>query len=195
MSRLKTLRRLARVILPAVAVSFVSISNAAHVASGGTPYLTTVGPPSLRFAPSPDRGVITPTYYSLADSQPKKPEVAVAAPGVKPVITPPAQPVVAPEPSRADDLSEIAVFPPSTNGTMITSSSPPAALPFTPPPDIGGAIDNTVVTPEMLLDYLKPSPVGTGNAAQTAVVVPVKLGFVPPTPATAPSSQAVYKKE
>jgi hypothetical protein len=59
-----------------------------------------------------------------------------------------------------------------------------------------GPADNTVVTPEMLLDYLKPSPGGTGNAAQSAVVVPVKLGFIPPLmPTTDRSSRAVYKKE
>lgn len=205
MSRLKTSRRLARVIVPVVVVWIALISNAARVASNGTPYLTSVGPPSLRFAPAPERGVFTPTYYSLSDSQPKKaevkPEIATAAPGTKP----PAQPAVAPQSKPVETAPEIAVFPPSTNGSEMTSSSPPAAPPalaFTPPPDAAGAnqvsgpADNAVVTPEMLLDYLKPSPGGTGNATQSAVVVPVKLGFVPPTPATAPpSSRAVYKKE
>lgn len=193
MSRLKTSRRLARVIIPVVAVLFALISNAARVASNGTPYLSSVGPPSLRFAPTQERGIFAPTYYSLADSQPKKAEVAAAAPGAKPVTSPATPP--------ADNISEIDIFPPSTNGTEMTSSSPPAAPAFTPPPDVDGAnqisgpADKMVVTPEMLLDYLKPSPGGTGNAAQSAVVVPVKLGFVPPTPVTTPSSRAVYKKE
>jgi len=204
MSRLKTLRRLARVLVPVVAVLFALISNAAHVVSGGPPYLSTIGPPSLRFAPDKDRGMFTPTYYCLADSQPKKPEIkpeiATAAPGTKPdTKVPPLALPAAAAIKPVEPAPEIAVFPPSTNGSMMTSSSPPTALPaltFTPAPDAGGdRPDNTIVTPEMVLDYLKPAPGGTGNAAQSAVVVPVKLGFVPPTPTTAPSSQAVYKKE
>jgi hypothetical protein len=146
--------------------------------------------------------MFTPTYYSLSDSLPKKPEVAVAAPGTKPDTN--SQPAVASKPVTDDNTPDIAIFPPSTNGTEMTSSSPPTAPPvmaFTPPPDangpnqVSGPPDKTVVTPEMLLDYLKPSPGGTGNAAQSAVVVPVKFGFIPPTSATVPSSQAVYKKE
>ena len=50
------------------------------------------------------------------------------------------------------------------------------------------------VTPEMLAEYLKPSPPGKDNSSPAAVA-PVKLGFTPPPPAADNQSRAVYKNE
>jgi hypothetical protein len=193
MSRLKTSRRLARVILPVVAVLFSLVSDASH----GTSYLSSVGPPNLRFEPIHDRGIIVPTLYAFADSMPVKAEVSTAAAGAKPDMKPEAKP----ESKPVASTPEIVIFPPSTNGTVITSSSP-IILPTQPPPPTPGGFyppsgpnDNTIVTPEMLLDYLRPARGGTGNAAQVPGDAPMRFGFVPPTPMTDKSSQSVYKKE
>lgn len=192
MSRLKSSCRLARVTLPVAGACFILMAGTSH----GTSYLNTIGPPNLRFAPSPERGTIVPTLYSFADSRPVKTEVAVAKPADKPAD----KPVVKPEPKVAAVTPEIVISPPATNGTVVTSSSD-AATPIQPTPIMEGAnptpgtADTTIVTPEMLLNFFKPQPGGTGNAAQTTVVVPGKLGFIPPAPMTDHSSRAVYKKE
>ncbi len=189
MSRLKTSRGLARVFIPGVAAWLIFFSDVSRgiVSLPSPPYLTTVGPPNLRFSPSQERARQVPTYYTFADSLPPKPEVAAAPAAPKPDIS----------------TNAIGIFPPSTNGTVITSTSPssldtanPVQVSSGPAPasDLNPA-DVSVVTPEMLLQYLKPAPGGTGNAAQPVVVAPVKLGFIPPAPTTDHSSQAVYKKE
>lgn len=54
--------------------------------------------------------------------------------------------------------------------------------------------DPSIVTSAMLADYLKPSSPGKNNNSP-AVVVPVKLGFTPPTPAADNQSRAVYNNE
>ena len=61
------------------------------------------------------------------------------------------------------------------------STPPPTSLPainFAP-----GGTDPSIVTPEMLVGYLKPSSAGKINSSRNnspAAVVPVKLGFTPP---------------
>jgi hypothetical protein len=49
-------------------------------------------------------------------------------------------------------------------------------------------IDNSAVTPQMLIDYLRP--MGRGS-----VFVPINIGFIPPTPNVIQPSRAVYKSE
>lgn len=49
-----------------------------------------------------------------------------------------------------------------------------------------------VVTPQMLVEYFRPTP-GTTNGVGITVVVPGDVGFTPP--GTRPSSQAIYKAE
>lgn len=196
MSRLKSSCRLARVVLPVAGACFILMA----ATSRGTSYLTTIGPPNLRFAPSPERGTIVPTLYSFADSRPVKIEVAVAKPADKPAVKPADKPVAQPEPQPKAAAPEIVISPPATNATEVTTSSD--AAPPVPPPlgDMGanpmpGTAGTTIVTPEMLLNFFKPVPGGTGNAAQTTVLVPGNLGFIPPVPTTDHSSRAVYKKE
>lgn len=192
MSRLKTSRRLARVKLPVAAAFLIILSDVSH----GTEYLASVGPPELRFAPSSERGTLVPTLYCLADSLPKI-EVSVAKPAPKTESKPaPAPQIVFPSSSPVP-TNAIAVFPPSTNNTVMTSSSPPPLsqpsyistdqMPEPPP--------NTAVTPEMFLDYLRPRPGGTGNATQPPDAGMPRPDFVPPVPVTGPSSRSVYKNE
>lgn len=141
-------------------------------------YLQRVGPPGLRFE---TRGLsensAAPTHYSLAEPKPatiKIPASETAAAVVKissaPTNTAPTAPAV---------VKNNAIPPsPSLN------------------PEIFGPnmTDLTIVTPEMLAEYLKPSSPGKDNSSPAAVV-PAKLGFTPPTPADDQQSRAVYKNE
>ena len=183
MSRLHKLRGRARVIFPAVVSAVFVISATLR----GNSYLSSIGPPSLRFESPQTHRSLVPTEYSFADSLPVKVEKAV----IPQPATVPTHPVVD---------NAVKIFPASTNSATSqivvasTDSTQPAATSdqANPAPNMG---DMTIVTPEMLVDYLKPAPGGTRNAAQTGVVLPGKLGFTPPATVAAPSSQAIYKKE
>lgn len=191
MSRLKKSRRLAWFIFFVVAVLI-----AVPAMSRSNSYLSSVGPPNLRFESSQTRGTLVPTVYFLSESKPVKTEIAEI----------PAAPAALSKTLRVplEEADSIKIFPPATNdaGSTIIASSPdsiPSATTSIDGSPISDASEEiSVVTPQMLLNYLKPAPVGTGNADQTAVIVPVKFGFVPPAPVTSQtnhSSQAIYTKE
>jgi hypothetical protein len=187
MSRLETLRLSGQML-------FLAITGAAAVAScaGGQgsvalrqppvppptqAYLLVVGPPDLRFAATSAHENIAPTRFFPAETNLTKVEILPAA----------------------ADLADN--FPIPTNAAPLTtvvmkadSTPPPASLPSVNFSPVG--TDPSIVTPQMLVDYLKPTSPGKNNNSPS-VVVPVNLGFTPPTAAPAPdnSSRAVYKNE
>jgi hypothetical protein len=80
--------------------------------------------------------------------------------------------------------------PTATNATPVmaslntTNSSDKASSPNMFVPAIGDA----VITPQMFVDYLKP-------AAGGSVIVPIYIGFIPPTPTVVQPSRAVYRSQ
>jgi hypothetical protein len=140
-------------------------------------YLLRVGPPNLRYeSAGPRENKIAPTRYALAESQPAKIEM--------------------PPPGNAVDAVAISSVPanavPATPMVVKTGSVSPTsglnAVNSAP-----GVTDQTVVTPEMLADYLKPLP--GGNDGTPAVGAAAKLPFTLPTLMPDHSSRAVYKSE
>jgi hypothetical protein len=136
-----------------------------YEACGGGAYLPCVGPPGLRFetipVPSPSSAMI----FTL--SVPKDNFAAIRAT----------------EP-----------HPPATNSILTAASSVNIA---NSPENVSGgsnpiipmpATDDSVVMPQMLLDYLRPT-------AHGAVFVPINFGFIPPVPVIIQPSRAVYKSQ
>jgi hypothetical protein len=146
-------------------------------------YLTVVGPPDLRFASGNAHENIVPTRFTPAGTNLAETEI--------------------PLPGSAVGLEKNILLP--TNAApaaavvrQADSTPPPASLPpvnFAP-----GGTDPSIVTPDMLVGFLKPSSSGKINSSRNnnpAVVLPMNLGFTPPTAMPAPdnSSHAVYKTE
>ena len=136
-------------------------------------YLLRVGPPNLRFESSHARAVATPTRYALTESSPSELAVATAPPIAIPTNVVPITTVV----TKADST------PTPTPATTPTLNLTPSGA------------DPSIVTSAMLADYLTPTAPGKNNSSRPAVVVPVNLGFTPPTPAADNPSHAVYKSE
>ena len=143
-------------------------------------YLLRVGPPNLRFeSAGPPGNMAAPTRFPLTESKPATMEI--------------------PPLGNAADAVKMPSAP--TNAVSIAPVVVPAES-ISPSPNLNAAnfapsqTDPTIVTPGMLADYLKPSSPGKNNNSPS-VVVPVNLGFTPPTAAPAPenSSRAVYKNE
>jgi hypothetical protein len=145
-------------------------------------YLLVVGPPDLRFATGSAHENIVPTRFSPAETNLVKIET----------------------PSGGNAMEPENNFPIPTNAApaavvMKADSTPP---PLSLPPEnfAPGATDPSIVTPEMLVGFLKPASSGKINNSRNnspAVVMPMNLGFTPPTAVPAPdnSSRAVYKNE
>jgi len=175
MSRLEQLRVSGQIIFLVAAGAAVG----APCADNG--YLTVVGPPNLRFASGHARDKFTPTQFYPADTNLAKIEIPPAANAADPVKSF----------AIPTNTAPVAAVVMKADSTPPPTSSPP--INFSP----SGA-DPTIVTSEMLTDYLKPSPSGRGgrdNNNGSAVVVPVNLGFTPPTAAPANTSKAVYTSE
>ena len=142
-------------------------------------YLLRVGPPSLRYesAGSRNNNELAPTRYALAESQPAKIEI--------------------PPPGSVADAVTISTTP--TNNNAVAAAEMVKAGSVSPPPSLNAAnsapvvTDLTVVTPEMLADYLKPLPDGNGGTPATGASA--KLQFTLPTLMSDHSSRAVYKSE
>jgi hypothetical protein len=188
MSRLKSLQVSGYVIISAVAVaaSVTLCAGGEGQAMRWSPslpqaYLLRVGPPSLRYeSAGPRENVIAPTRYAWAESQPAKIEM--------------------PPPGTAADAVTTSATPANNNNNAT------AAVPMvvktgsvSPSPSLHAAnsmpsvTDQTVVTPEMLADYLKPLP--GGNDGTPAAGASAKLQFTLPTLMAEHSSRAVYKRE
>ena len=133
-------------------------------ARSGNAYLPVVGPPALRFE--------TLSAVNVASS------AKIFTPGMV-----------------KNDTVEFSGIESSANPTnaavtvatsmVATNSSGSVSSPtiFMP-----AAIDNSVVTLQMLTDYLKPMTRGS-------VFVPINIGFIPPTPNVVQPSRAIYKSE
>lgn len=186
MSRLKSLQVSGYVIISAVAVA-ASVSLCAGgegQAMRWSPplpqaYLLRVGPPSLRYeSAGPRENVIAPTRYAWAESLPAKIEM--------------------PPPGTAADAVTTSSTPTNNNATAAVPMVVKAGS-VSPPPSLHAAnsapsvTDQTVVTPEMLADYLKPLP--GGNDGTPAAGASAKLQFTLPTLMAEHSSRAVYKRE
>jgi hypothetical protein len=74
----------------------------------------------------------------------------------------------------------------STNAFVTSATSAPSPDDSAPS---ASASDMLVVSPQMLTEYFKPDPIGTNSAS--TVVVPVPVGFTPPS--VKPASQATYR--
>jgi len=189
MGRLKRLQVSGRMILPVVAMA-ASVSLCAggegHALRRSPParpplpqaYLFRVGPPSLRYeSAGPCKNEVAPTRYAWADSKPVKNEM--------------------PPPGSAADAVAISSSP--TNNHAVAGVEVVKAGFVSPPPSLSAAtfapsvMDQSVVTPEMLADYLKP--LSDGNDGTPAAGASAKLQFTLPTLMADHASRAVYKSE
>lgn len=188
MSRLKSLQVSGYVIVSAVAVaaSVTLCAGGEGQAMRWSPplpqaYLLRVGPPSLRYeSAGPRENVIAPTRYAWAESQPAKiemPPPGTAADAVTTSSTP-----------TNNNNNATAAVPMVVKAGSVSPSPSLHAANFAP-----SVTDQTVVTPEMLADYLKPLP--GGNDGTPVVGASAKLQFTLPTLMADHSSRAVYKSE
>ena len=173
-------------LMMVLATGVVMVSHA----RGSTAYLPTVGPAPLRFEP------ITTPETTLA----WKPLLLTAArpPGNAGVPTPAAETTVT---NATNSVAAMAVSAPVTN--VINAVSGPMADPGEQKepellliPPIFPVESNQLsgpVTPQILVEYLKPG-LGGKNPAGTAVILPVGIDFTPPAPKPA-ESRAVYKSQ
>lgn len=177
MSRLEQLRVSGQMIFLAVAGAAV-VAPCADVFRAG--YLSGVGPLNLRFASASSHEKLTPTQFSLANTNLAKIEIPPAGNAAGPVKTFPA-------PTNAAPAASVVMKADSTPSPFSLS-----ALNLAP-----GRTDPSIVTPEMLADYLKPSPAGNhvNSDNNPANAVPVNPGFTPPSPVPGNTSRAVYKNE
>lgn len=132
-------------------------------ACGGGAYLPLIGPPMLRFEPVP--------IHSMASSAKIfTPEMVksnnVAAPSIKPLANP--------------TNASTAVTGPVEANNSVKNSGPSIFMP--------SATDDSIVTPQMLVDFLMPT-------AHEPAFVPIKIGFIPPTQNVVAPSRAVYKSQ
>jgi len=172
MSWLKISRVSGQLLFLAAATVVVAASGADAVRTG---YLAVVGPPNLRFAAAGVREKITPTRYYSGDTNLAETETW----------------------SAATATNTVKVFLPATNAAPVAADVMKFAstpVPTSPMMNFStGGADSALVTSQMLVDYLKPSGPGRDNHdREPAVVVPVNLGFTPPTLAPQNTSQATY---
>ena len=175
----------------------VLTADAATSADADKVYLCKVGPPSLRFESSGPRECFVPTRYALSDSLPPKAEVPL-----------PEKPTNA-VPTEVPVVASVTNLPPLiVSAEKADFNSPKAMLPvpnldadLTPTASLSGKKDTSIVTPEMLVDYFRPLPGGggmsggNGNGLAPTVVLPMKMGFTPPSPVPDRFSRATYKVE
>ena len=145
-------------VLLAIALAIV----ARQEACGGGAYLPLIGPPILRFEPVPVHDVASSAKIFT-------PEMVkndnIVAPAIKPLSNP-------------TNTSTVAV--PVVANNSVINSSPSIFMP--------SATDDSIVTPQMLVDFLKPT-------AHGSVFVPINVGFIPPTQNVVQPSRAVYKSQ
>lgn len=181
------------------AVVWSSVSSQAGLPNG---YLRCTGPVPLRFAAETagldgcDLPPLVMEDDTHASNTPVSPENTASAPPGKPTVT-------VTEANSAESVAPDAMANQNQSIPVRFDGDPlaipqPFSTPSTPAlPEIAtatSASDLLVVTPQMLVDYFKPSRAAT-NSANTAVFVP--LGFTPPAPmaVTPPSSSATYRTQ
>lgn len=151
----------------------------ASAAQAGSAYLPLTGPPPLRFEVAFIRPaallpvVATPTIAEKIEEK-------------KPAGTTPA----------ATNLSEKTSAPEELLHSGSETNPPPTAAFEVPTANSFAAhslADNLlVITPQMLSEYFKPLG-GSTNAGGVSVILPLPVGFTPPTEKNPPSSRATYK--
>lgn len=164
---------LGRVLAMAWAVPFLAPTGA----FGLNAYLSTVGPPAIRIDAALPRGIVVPTEFSYDDTKPKP----AVAPTLVTVST--NQTELASQPVLAQPIPEPSPLP-------ATSPNPP-----TPAPNNQRSVqDINIVTPQMLMDFLRPGIGSPVDGKGPALFYPGKFDFTPPVEINR-SSTAVYKKE
>lgn len=159
-------RKLMVAVLLALCVTQQSRSNC-----GNGAYLKQVGPVPLRFAP-PVSGLLSlalPALLREHAPQTNATEIVVA------------QPTSVKTNSLATPEIPVAIAP--TNSATSVIANPQNSADPTP-----SASDMLVVSPQMLTEFFKPGSEATNSPR--AVVVPVPVGFIPPS--APPSSRATY---
>ncbi len=177
------------------------------VASATDSYLPAVGPVTLSFAQPPppvsqlawrlpmpsaclDVNADSKKADSVAHSPPVSPEAVKTNTSVTAVTPPPPATAVtiSPRGDAANAPAQSSATASANQGeTGIRSQSPQPVLPQGPPISVGGT--DSQATAFALMKFFQPGQ----TKGTTDVVVPVSVGFVPPTPArTAPSSTATY---
>jgi hypothetical protein len=161
-------RASARPLLTGLVLGVLAFGFFAGTEARAVDYLARVGPPALRFETVPEHPVVSAAKMLT-------PEI------IKEITTAASKgdatnlPASTPPPSS---VATMAVIPdqPANAGKDISVLTPAAG-------------DDSVVTTEMLADFLKPAAGGT-------VIVPLKkLGFTPPTKPAVEPSRAVYKSQ
>jgi hypothetical protein len=136
-------------------------------------YLPALGPAPLRFQSPPafvaTVSMLPPLRSAEAEVLEPEPAVTNEAAAAEPPVVQPAAPAVSAE--RKNTLAE--AVPPVESAPP----PPPVEIPATP-----------IVTPQMLIEYFRPS--ATGTNAGTSVIIPG--AFLPPQSAPPSSSAATY---
>jgi len=165
---------------PSVAVVGMLFITIVQLQSRSPNYLCGVGPPTLRFDTS-DRGPVIPTEFSFNESKPPVP-AKVDAP-----VTPGLASATNTALATASNANK------NNADTNSLASVPKPLIQMDETPQTSG--DLSIVTPMMVLEYLKPlTASGAADGKGAAVIVPVKIDFTPPVRANN-SSTAVYKRE
>jgi|GEM_PF-1049759 len=179
----------------------------------GTGYLSTLGPPPLRFLTIPGRTNAGFEGINIVIDLPDRHSTNLTAEATAPApdeanLT---SPVVS-APAASGSTNGPAVAAASTNGPVVPAgvASAPSAPPYefvfadpllaigntNPAPagtnTVGPASDLLLVTPQMLVEFFKPVP-GVTNTAPLRVVVPMEVEFQPPLARPPTSSQAIYR--
>ena len=178
MRRLIKLRVSGLVTFLIVAGPAMVVWSADHGRSG---YLAAVGPPALRFASDHSRDKIAPTWFVLGSA-----------------LTGANQAKSEPPPNQGA-AAKLEVFSPTTHSTSPSPDGETKADSL--PPGSGSIPVNTmssetppaIVTPDMLMNYLKPLPPGTGSNNNPPALRPVNPGFTPPVPGK--NSRATYTSQ
>jgi hypothetical protein len=188
----------------------LTLATETAVAKG---YLTELGPPPLRFTTLQssstslftDADIVIASQIAKAEESatkqaasaqtqsPETPEATsapstatnVAAQTVNPTTPGPSPPPANPTPAMPQYefvLADPLLTTPNTSPTAITTNT------------VGPASDLLLVTPQMLVEFFKPTP-GVTSSAPVRVLVPADIQFQPPLARPAPASQAIYRTQ
>lgn len=168
---------------------------AAREIHANSAYLPSVGPPPLRFqmvsmlnpllAAKLFPPLFPPKTNSVANTNTAEEEVAM-----KPINNQAVSNTNLIAPANTN------VATAATNATVLPMAMTDTNIPLQPLGSIlspSSASDLLTVTPQMLIEYLKPVQAGTNQTE--GVVAPAAVQFVPPTPAVPAESRAIYKSQ
>ena len=165
----------------------ILILTACRAGGASSPYLPTFGPAPLRFAAAPDKTKVF-LWPPLIPQGPATPSNTVT------VVD------AAAAPTNSPVLSSFGPpwLPPTNTVEMVAKSpaeDPPASAainlptPLEPPGNPSGGM---LVTPQMVADFLKAGPHGSGQPLTNALPAG-ELWFAPPSFHPSPGSEATYR--